>query len=469
MSTYQLHPYQQYCHDFIVNTPYCALFLDVGLGKTLITLSAINTIKPDGHVLVIAPKPTAESTWTGEIEKWNFPFRTVSLISDEAERPLKPKARLETYLQAQHEPPSLYLINREMVPWLVENAPKGGKNPLWLFPYLIIDEMQSFKSHSAKRFKALKLLRDKGADGTIKRLIGLTGTPTPNGLLDLWSQIYLLDKGERLGRNITAYKDTFFRPIRFANNVPIDYALLPGAEEEIHERVKDLVISVDNPNITLPEVTYSYTECRMSDKERKIYNELKKDSILELGDDIVVAEHAGALANKLAQMASGSVYVNKTTTYREIHDRKLKEAAYIVENTPNPTLIAYHYRSDKERLLAYFKKLKVEAEGFDGSASMVKRWNNKKIPVMLIHPASAGHGLNLQDGGSTLIWFSIPYNLEHYIQTNGRIARQGQKRPVIIHHLITKGTIDEHIVQKLQKKALTQQDLLDAVTATLAD
>lgn len=458
----QLHPYQIQARNFIMQHPYCGLFLDMGLGKTLITLSALYELNPSGHVLVVAPKNVARSTWFDEIEKWNIPLRAKSLIVNNKGNKLSREKRLEGYRQVLHEPPTIYFINRELITDLIENRPIVNGQPTWLFPNVVIDEIQSFKTHRAKRFKALQTVRPN-----IQRLIGLTGTPTPNGLMDLWSQIYLMDQGQRLGKNITTYRNTFFYPGRHMHGYPIEWFPLPGAEDEIHNKITDLVISIKNTKLVLPACTFNDVFVHMNDKETSLYKKLMKTNVLTLGNDTITASNAGVLSGKLSQMASGALYINVNKEFKVIHKRKLEQCAYIIRNTGSPVLVAYHFKSDLKLLQTYLTALGHDVHTFDGSPNMVHLWNDGKIPVMLIHPASAGHGLNLQQGGHTLIWYTISWSLENYLQTNARIYRQGQTKPVVIHHLMTKGTIDQRILNAIHKKDLSQQALLDAVRVTI--
>lgn len=437
----------------------------MGLGKTLITLSALMEIKPQGHVLVIAPKNIARSTWLDEIEKWKIPVRTKSFITNENGKKLSKEKRLALYESLLSEPPTMWFINRELVADLIHHMPIVNKKPVWCFPTVIVDELQSFKSHDSIRFKALK-----SVSHCITRFIGLTGTPTPKGLTDLWAEIFLMDNGERLGKNITAYRNTFFLPGRIVNGYPIEWIPKYGAEQEIYNRIKDLVISLKNTNLKLPPITYNDVSVYMSDNESKLYKKLLKTQVLAFDDgEKVIAKNAAVLTAKLSQMASGAIYTNENHDYKIIHKHKLEQCEYIINNTDSPVLIAYHFKSDKEMLIDYFKDADIEAQVFDGSPEMIHKWNNRKLPVMLIQPASAGHGLNLQQGGHTLIWYTMPWSLEEYLQTNARLYRQGQIEPVMIHHLLTHNTIDEHILHTLKLKNTSEQALLNAVLQTIED
>lgn len=476
-----LHDYQEFCKNFALTHPYCGLFLKMGLGKTAIILETLWEMNPTDHVLIIAPKTIARCTWQNEIEKWNIPIRTESLVVNQNGKQLTKKKRDQIYDTIQPNPyATVYFINRELIPDLVKRFPYQQ----WPFKTVIIDESQSFKSHSSQRFKALKEVRPY-----IQRLIELTGSPTPNGLMDLWSQIYLLDMGERLGRNITTYRNTFFDPGLIVNGYPVSYkpkrymsneqgfpltdanGQLISAQDMIYDRIDDIVISMDNSFIQLPPITYNNVDVVMTKDEMKLYKKFAKESILELQDgQVIEAKNAAVLAAKLSQMASGSIYTDaKTHTYQVIHENKLEMCEYIINNTDTPVLIAYHFQSDKDMLLNYFKKQKMEAVLFDGSPEMQKAWNQGQYPIMLLQPASCGFGVNLQEGGSTLIWYTIPWSLEEYEQTNARIYRQGQSNHVFIHHLLTKHTGDPRMLSVVQDKDASQTDLLKAIEVTLSE
>lgn len=457
-----LHDYQLYSMNFIMDHPYCGIFLDIGLGKTLTTLAALAKLREEGmkgHILVIAPKTVAKSTWQDEIDKWNLPFKTQSFLTDEKGRQLTPAGRQELYEDAAAKAAKgdwqLYFASRDLVSKLVDLGP-------WLFKNVVIDESQSFKSPASQRFKALKSVR-----GRIQRLIELTGTPAPNSLQDLWSQIYLLDQGKRLGKSITTYRQQYFEPTLLVNNHPVKWRLLPGSEEKIYQAIDDIVISMKNSRLKLPKLTESLDWVEMPPKAKKSYQQLKKEQVLDLPGQEITADNAAVLAGRLRQLASGAIYEEDGVHYQEIFAGKLERCFYLTSNTATPSLVAYYFKSDAARLLAFYQKNGVQAELFDGSAGMIRRWNKGKIPVMLVHPVSAGAGLNLQEGGHTLIWFTLPWSLEQYQQMNGRLYRQGQKKPVIIHHLLTKGTIDRHVLDSLKKKDLSQQALLAAVRRTV--
>ena len=457
-----LHNYQIFAKDFMLQHPYCGLFLKMGLGKTSIVLEGLYELNPHGHVLIIAPKTIARCTWANEIKKWNIPFRTQSLLVNEKGKKLSKKKREEIFDTIPTAPPTVYFINRDLISKLVDYFPKEK----WCFPIVIIDESQSFKSYSATRFKKLASVRPY-----IFRLVELTGSPAPNGLMDLWSQIYLLDMGARLGKNITAYRDVYFNPGLVVNGYPVEWIPKINAKENIYDRIGDITISMENKYIKLPELTFNDIYVELDESERKRYKEFSKTYILDLenGDQIEAANSA-VLQAKLSQMASGAIYTKQGShEYEIVHEHKLEVCEYIINDTADNVLIAYHFQSDKEMLLNYFKEHDIEAVVFDGTPEMESAWNQKQIKVMLVQPASCGFGLNLQDGGATLIWYTLPWSLEHYEQMNARIYRQGQTQPCVIHHLMTKHTVDTRILKAIQKKDLSQQELMGAIQATLDD
>ena len=462
-----LHDYQENAKNFILQHPRCGLFLPVGLGKTLSTLQALYELNPTSHVLIIAPLNVARATWIDEIKKWDYPFRYKSLILDEKGKKISRKRRLELYEEAcdlfDGKPgaaPTVYFINRDLVPDIVNNMPIRNGLPMWCYPTVIIDELQSFKSYSSVRFKKLQYVSP-----CIQRFVGLTGTPTPKSLEDLWSEIYLMDMGERLGKTITQYRDVYFDAgIKGPTGYPVTWNPKYGAEEAIYSKIKDIVISMKNTMIKLPPLTYNDVTIYMDPPEQKLYKELQNTMVLELDpDNPITAANAGVLTAKLSQMASGSLYIDDKHNYVTIHTKKLEMTEYIINNANSPVLIAYHFKSDLDMLLQYLNNAGIDARKFDGTPAMQHEWNCGKIQCMLIQPASAGAGLNLQQGGNTLIWYTLPWSLDEYIQTEGRIYRQGQTNPVIIHRLMTKGTIDTRILRALEAKDDSEQRLLDAV------
>lgn len=442
---YVPHEYQEYAKEFIVNQKVSALFLDCGLGKTVITLTAIWELMLDyfevSRVLVIAPLRVARDTWPGELEKWeHLEGLTMSAVMGSE------KQRAE----ALNRRASVYVMNRENVEWLV----RYGE---WEFDMVVIDELSSFKSHRAKRFKALKKVRPM-----VKRIVGLTGTPAPNGLIDLWAEIGILDMGQRLGRFIGGYREKFFLPDKRSREMVYSYKPKDGAEEAIYSLLSDICISMRAVDyLDMPRCVYNRVEVSMSEKEMRLYRQLEKDMLIPYEDGDIDAVNAAGLSNKLMQMANGAVY-DENGTVKYIHDRKLDALEDLVEAANGkPVLIAYWYKHDLFRI-----RERVGAVVLD-TAEDFQKWNAGEIPVAIIHPASAGHGLNLQAGGSTLIWFGLTWSLELYQQMNARLWRQGQKETVVIHHLIAKGTLDERVMLALEKKDCGQSALVDAVKARI--
>ena len=438
---YNPHNYQSYASQFLIDHSAAGLFLDMGCGKSVITLTALNELAYDyfeiSKVLVIAPKRVAESTWRNEIEKWehlkDMSYSIVIGGREQREKALKQKALL-------------YIINRENVQWLVENYK-------WDFDTVVIDELSSFKSNKAARFKALKKVRPK-----LKRIIGLTGTPAPNSLMDLWSEIYLLDMGQRFGRYIGGFRERFFTPDKRNQQIVFSYKPRAGAEEKIYELISDICVSMKAAdNLKMPELIMNSVEVEMNGREKKIYDKFKSDMILSLDGKELDAVNAAALSNKLLQMANGAVYDDEKAVI-EIHDRKLDALEDLIEAANGkPVLVAYWYKHDKDRIMKRFQAEEIN------TAADIDKWNNGEMPVALIHPASAGHGLNLQQGGSTIIWFGLTWSLELYQQLNARLYRQGQKNTVVIHHIVTKDTIDENVINALEKKNVGQSALIEAV------
>lgn len=465
-----LLPHQEIVKKFIVEQPHCGIFMGVGSGKTYSVLRALAEVRPAGHILVVAPVNIARSTWVDEIEKHNIPLRNKSLIVNANDKKLSRAKRLEAYAQVFHDQPSMYFINRELIEDLVKNMPTvgTGKNEeiQWPFPTMIIDESQGVKNPASSRFKALKTIRP-----AVDRLIELTGTPTPNGLLDLWAQVYLLDQGAALGKNITAYKDRWFKVSKFANNRPIAWEELPGAKEEIYARIQHLVMSTENTSLDMPEKNLIEINVSMTPAEMVAYKAFKKDLVIKLlaanpNDPplLVVAQNQAVLTNKLLQFASGTLYTDEDHNYTVIHEHKLEMADYLIRNTDGPVMMTYMFRSDREQMLKRLTEMGHDIQAFDGTRAMVAKWNRREIPVMILHPESAGHGLNFQNGGKTLIWYTMPHSLEHFTQTNGRLARMGQASDTVdIYQLLTKGTHDVKMPMKLARKDQVQKGLLDAV------
>lgn len=444
---YYPHDYQRYATDFIINNPISAVLLEMGLGKSVISLSAINELMLDyfdvSRTLVIAPLRVAISTWPDEIKKWDhLKYLSYSVVTgSEKER-----------LDALKKPAHIYVINRENVDWLITKS--GFK---WTFDMVVIDELSSFKSYQAKRFKSLLKARPK-----VKRIVGLTGTPSSNGLMDLWAEFRLLDMGERLGRYITHYRQNFFIPDKRNQQIIFSYKPKDGAEKVIYQLISDITISMKSKDfLKMPECIMNEVVVSLSEKEQKLYDSLKKDMVLSIEDEEIDAINAAALSSKLLQMANGAVY-NDDKESIHIHDRKLDALEDLIEGANGkPVLVAYWFKHDLTRIKERFDVREIKT-GKD-----ISDWNNGKIPIAIIHPASAGHGLNLQLGGSTLIWFSLTWSLELYQQTNARLYRQGQKDTVVIHHIVSEGTIDEDVMKALKAKEKMQDALIDSVKARL--
>ena len=450
---YVPHEYQEYAKEFIISHKVSALFLDCGLGKTVITLTAIWELALDyfdiRKILVIAPLRVARDTWPAELEKWDhlFGIGMSAVLGSERER-----------LTALDKKAQVYVINRENVEWLINES-----GIFFDFDMVVIDELSSFKSHKAKRFKALKKVRPM-----IKRIVGLTGTPSSNGLMDLWAEFRLLDMGERLGRFIGQYRTSYFRPDKQNGQVVFSYKPLPGAEKQIYDKISDITISMKSTDhLQMPELINSRYTVYLSEKEDSHYADLKKDLVLQLPDGDITAANAASLSGKLCQMANGAIYTDARETVA-IHERKLDALEDIIEAANGkPVLVAYWFRHDLERITERLQKLKIPCSRLDTDGS-IRKWNAGEIPVALIHPASAGHGLNLQSGGNTLVWFGLTWSLELYQQTVARLWRQGQaSETVVVQHIITKGTIDERIMKALSEKDTTQAALIDAVKADL--
>jgi len=444
---YEPHEYQEYATGFILAHPIAAVLLEMGLGKSVITLTSIFDLTLDSFlirkVLVIAPLRVARDTWPAEIEKWDHLtglMYTVA-IGNEAQR--------KTALLQRAQ---VYLINRENVDWLIN---KSGIP--FDYDMVVIDELSSFKSHSAKRFRALRKVRPR-----VKRMVGLTGTPSSNGLMDLWAEIGILDMGQRLGRYISHFRDAYFTPDKRNQQVIFSYKPKPGAEETIYRLISDITISMRNTDyLKLPDLVINEIPVQLDADEQRDYETMKDEMVLSLKGKEIDAVNAAALSGKLLQMANGAVY-DGIGGFARLHDRKLDALDDVIEAANGkPVLIAYWFKHDLERILERFP-----AERLD-SADSIKRWNDGDVSVAVIHPASAGHGLNLQAGGSCLVWFGLTWSLELYQQTNARLWRQGQKDTVVIHHIIASGTIDEQVMKALKHKDKTQTALIDAVKANL--
>lgn len=443
------HDYQAYATQFIIDHPECAILLGMGMGKSVITLTAIEALKHDyfdiDKVLVIAPVRVARDTWPAEIEKWDhLAGLTVSPIIGTATQ----------RTAAADRQADIYTIGRENIPWLVKYH--GSR---WPYDMVIIDELSSFKNPQAKRFKALKKVRPK-----INRIVGLTGTPAPNSLLDIWAPFRLIDNGQRLGKFITHYRDQYFLPDKRNGQVIYSWKIRPGADQAIYDNIADITVSMRTTDyLTLPEVTRQHIEVTLAPKEQKMIDTLKRDLVLDLGADTIDAENAATLSLKLQQLAGGAIYNEDGTAVIVVHDQKLRALSELVEQADgNTILVAYWFKHDRDRILATIPGARVldTAEDFQD-------WNAGKVPVGLIHPASAGHGLNLQAGGHIMVWFTTPWSLELYEQANARLHRQGQTEPVSIIHIDTANSIDQDVHAALERKDTTQSALIAAVAAEL--
>lgn len=447
---YNPYDYQEYATNFILEHPIAAIFLDCGMGKSVISLTAIDSLLFDAYdvkkVLVVAPLRVARDTWPKEIKKWDhLKDLTYSVVvGSEMER-----------FKALNKKASIYIINRENVDWLVNKS-----HYEFDFDMLVIDELSSFKSCKSKRFKSLLKVRHK-----LKRIVGLTGTPSSNGLMDLWAEFRLLDGGKRLGRFITNYRNNFFVPDKRNAQIVFSYKPKEGAKEEIYRLISDISISMMSCDyLKLPECIYNNVEVTLDQKEMSLYKKLAKEMVLTLKDKEIDAINAASLSNKLLQMANGAIY-DENKEVIAIHEKKLEALEDLIESANGkPVLIAYWYKHDLERIRDKFKEARCIKTSQD-----IDDWNSGKIDIGLIHPAGAGHGLNLQEGGATLIWFGLTWSLELYQQTNARLHRQGQLATVIVHHIVCKDSIDEDVLLALEKKDETQSSLINALKARVGD
>lgn len=453
MDESNLHGYQQQTIQHIIDNPHAGVFLDMGLGKTVSSLTAINKLMFEDleirKTLVIAPKRVAENVWTSEAKKWDHlkHLKIVRITGTEKQRK-----------EALRQEGDVYMLGRDNVSWICGQY--GGS--MLPFDMLVIDESSSFKSPKSLRFKALKMLQP-----SFSRVVILTGTPAPNGLIDLWSQIYLLDRGQRLGKTITSYRDQFFRPGKRNGAIIYSYDILKGGEEAIHDNIKDICVSMKAEDyLNLPKRINNYIELDFPESLKQKYNDFEKEKVLELftSEEGITAMNAAALSNKLLQFANGAIY-DEDKEYHTVHDIKLEALEEIVENANGkPVLIAYTYKHDVERILEKLKKYKPKKLD---SEQDIEDWNNGRIKVMVMHPASGGHGLNLQAGGNIIVWFGQTWSLELYQQFNARLDRQGQTEAVIINHLIAKGTIDQDVINSLNNKSIKQEGLMQAVKAKI--
>ena len=454
---YVPHAYQAFCINYIKTHPVSALFLDMGLGKTVITLTAIRDLMLDEllvtKTLVIAPLRVARDTWPAETCKWDhLNDLDISVIVGD----------LRVRESAVSKSALIYIINRENIKWLVEYYERNGIR--WDFDCVVIDELSSFKNYHSQRFKWLRKMRP-----FVKRWIGLTGTPSSNGLMDLWAEIGILDGGQRLGRFIGRYRDAYFKPSSMNPNTGVVYSYAPreGAEQQIYDRISDITISMKALDyLEMPECVYVNHEVQMSDQEKKLYDQLKSDLIIPLEDGDIDAANAAALSNKLLQLSNGAVY-DENGIVRVVHKRKLEMLEDMIEAANSqPVLIAYWFKHDHQRIMEHLTACGYSPRDIRESED-IKDWNTGKMAVALIHPASAGHGLNIQEGGHILIWFGLTWSLELYQQTNARLWRQGQRDTVTIHHIVCENTVDEDVLNALSSKNVTQEKLIAAVKAQL--
>ena len=443
---YKPHEYQQYATDFIIKNPTAAVFLEMGLGKSVIALTAILELCLErfeiSRVLVIAPLRVARDTWPTEIQKWDHLKDLTYSVAVGTANERRAALRQKTFI---------HIINRENVQWLIEDS-----GIPWQYDMVVIDELSSFKSHQSKRFKSLMKVRPG-----VRRIVGLTGTPSSNGLMDLWSEFRVLDMGKRLGRFITHYREQFFEPDRRNGMQVFSYRPRAGAEHEIYRRIGDITISMRSADyLKMPKCVMNTVPVTLDSTEYEIYEEMESKMVTELDGVEIDAVNAAALTGKLCQLANGAIYTPDGET-AFFHERKLDALEDLIEGANGkPVLVAYWYKHDLVRIQERFKVRELK------SSKDITDWNAGKIPVAVIHPASAGHGLNLQAGGSTLIWFGLTWSLELYQQTNARLWRQGQQaETVVIHHIITRGTVDEDVMQSLSEKDRSQAALMRAVRA----
>lgn len=447
MNRDNLHDYQNRMVEFIKQTPCCALFAEMGTGKSVSTLTAISDLIDDfdvSKVLIVAPKKVAEITWSDECEKWghlrHLRVSRVMGTASQRERALKVKA-------------DIYVLGRDSFVWLCKYY--KARLP---FDMVVLDELTSFKSNTSQRFKAFKLIR-----GGLRRIVGLTGTPAPNGYLDLWAQIYCLDGGERLGKFITHYRNDYFMMIMSRQGFIIKASLKKGAKEQIDEKLADISIALKAEDyLTMPSRQDIIRKIALPKEAQKAYKDLESEMVLSLSQEQeITATNAAALMGKLLQLSNGALYTDKEGSYTILHEEKIKALQEIQEEAKSPILVFYQYIHDRERIQKAFPK-DIRLRVYEREADL-RDWNDKKIDVLLAHPASCSYGLNLQKGGSIIVWFGTGFNLEQYQQANGRLYRQGQEMPVRIYHLVCEGTVDERALTALQGKASEQESLMRAV------
>ncbi len=452
MLDFKPHKYQKYCIEKVIENENIGLMLDMGLGKTIITLTAITELKFNyfdvNKVLIIAPKKVAESTWGNEIDKWRH-LKDLKIS--------KVLGSLTKRIKALNTRADVYIINRENVSWLVDYYRQD-----WPFDMVVADEFSSFKNHASKRFKSLKMIKNK-----IKRFVGLTGTPAPNGLKDLWAQVYLLDQGERLGKNISAFRERYFNYRRFGYSNFGEYEIKDGAEKAIKDKISDICISMKAEDyLELPDIIYDNVPIELDTKSKKQYEELEKKMVLSLDTTDIDVASAAALSGKLLQLSNGAIY-DENRKVHEVHDCKIERFLELMEQlNGKPALVFYNFKHDLERIKKVLNKSKLKVVELK-TPEDEKEWNKGNIDILLAHPASAAYGLNLQDGGNHVVWFGLNWSLELYQQANKRLHRQGQKEKVIVHHLITKGTRDEDVMRAIENKGNIQEELLQSLKARI--
>ena len=449
---FQPHNYQRYCIQKILELPSVGLFLDMGLGKSVITLTAINELKfyrfQVCKVLVIAPKKVAEGTWQKECAKWDHlhHLQISTVLGSEKKR-----------MAALNATADIYVINRENVTWLVDLY-----RDQWPFDMVVVDEFSSFKSHSAKRFKSLAAIRPH-----VNRFVGLTGTPSPNGLMDLWSELYLLDGGDRLEKRFGAFRERYFRPGRSNGYVVYEYLPRKGSREAILNKISDICISMKADDyLTLPDCIDDEVPVVLDNQARKAYNTLERQMVLELEDEDLTVTSAAALSNKLLQLANGALY-DANRGVHEIHIAKIDALMELLESlNGKPALSFYSFQHDKWRILAALRKTKLSVRLLESVVDQ-DAWNAGEVDVLLAHPASCAYGLNLQAGGNHIVWFGLPWNYEQYVQANKRLHRQGQTEKVIVHHLVVQDSRDEDVMKALGKKEKAQDYVLESLKARI--
>lgn len=441
---YRPHGYQIRAQEFIMEHPAAGLFLDMGLGKTVITLSAIDELIYDrfevSKVLVIAPLRVAQDTWSREADKWDHlkHLRIAKILGTAEER----------IAALWEDDVDIYVINRENVVWLVDILEENRIR--WPFDMVVVDELSSFKSNQAKRFKALRKIRPM-----VDRIVGLTGTPAANSLMDLWAEMYLLDRGERLGRTITAYRSDYFVPAYGSGSVVYKWKPRRGALEAITRLIADITVSMRAEDyLELPDLIESTISVELDDKARKAYETMERDCLLPFEDDEVTAFDAAAVMQKLLQLANGFVY-DQDHSARQIHEAKMEALDELIEAADGPVLVYYNFTADRDRILKAYPDARMLSSDQD-----IKDWNDGRVRILVAHPASAGYGLNLQDGGHIMVWMGLPWSLEQYLQAVARLQRQGQQHPVMVYHILASGTVDEQVSKSLQTKDVTQETLL---------